>query len=69
MLTSERQRDAMKKAADSLECFKKSLKLGIPMDIALVDLYEALDYLGQITGKIVTEDIVDRIFEKFCIGK
>ena len=69
MLTSERQRDAMKKAANSLECFKKSLKLGIPMDIALVDLYEALDYLGQITGKIVTEDIVDRIFEKFCIGK
>ena len=35
------------------------------MDIALVDLYEGLDYLGQITGKIVTEDIVDRIFENF----
>ena len=69
MLTSERQRDSMQKAAESLECFRESLQTGIPMDIALVDLYEGLDYLGQITGKIVTEDIVDRIFEKFCIGK
>ena len=69
MLTSERQRDSMQKAAESLECFRESLQSGIPMDIALVDLYEGLDYLGQITGKIVTEDIVDRIFEKFCIGK
>ena len=59
----------MQKAAASLECFRESLQSGIPMDIALVDLYEGLDYLGQITGKIVTEDIVDRIFEKFCIGK
>ena len=63
MLTSERQRDSMQKAAESLECFRESLQSGIPMDIALVDLYEGLDYLGQITGKIVTEDIVDRIFE------
>tara|TARA_B100000674_G_scaffold482386_1_gene484738 strand:+ start:4710 stop:6071 length:1362 start_codon:yes stop_codon:yes gene_type:complete len=69
MLTSERQRDAMHKASESLQSFRGSLQNGIPMDIALVELYEALDYLGQITGKIVTEDIVDRIFEKFCIGK
>ena len=69
MLTSERQRDSMHRASDSLQSFQRSLINGIPMDIALVDLYEALDYLGQITGKIVTEDIVDRIFEKFCIGK
>ena len=69
MLTSERQRDSMQRAGESLKSFQNSLKNGVPMDIALVELYEALDYLGQITGKIVTEDIVDRIFEKFCIGK
>lgn len=69
MLTSIRQRDCMEKASDSLKLFCKSLDRGIPMDIALVELYEAMDFLGQITGKIITEDIVDRIFEKFCIGK
>ena len=69
MLTSIRQRDCMQKASDSLRLFCESLNRGIPMDIALVELYEAMDFLGQVTGKIITEDIVDRIFEKFCIGK
>ncbi len=68
-LTSERQSQALTQVQSNLRTFIQSLNQGIPMDIALVDLYEALDHLGSITGKIVTEDIVDRIFEKFCIGK
>lgn len=69
VLTSLRQKECMQKASESLNHFCKSLQAGIPIDIALVELYEAMDFLGQITGKIITEDIVDRIFEKFCIGK
>jgi tRNA modification GTPase len=68
-LTSERQSQALIAVQANLKTFIDSLKRGIPMDIALVDLYEAIDHLGAITGKIITEDIIDRIFEKFCIGK
>ena len=41
----------------------------IPLDVALVDLYDATAALGHIIGEVVTEDILDRVFERFCIGK
>ncbi len=68
-ISSERQAHCLEMAMESLHAFENSLNSGIPMDIALVDLYEARDHLGQITGEIASEDIIDRIFEKFCIGK
>ena len=68
-LTSSRQANSIDQAISSLEHFGESLNARVPMDVALVDLYEAIDFLGQITGEIVSDDIIDRIFEKFCIGK
>jgi tRNA modification GTPase len=42
---------------------------GVPADMLSIDLRRAIDALGEITGETAREDIVDRIFEQFCIGK
>jgi tRNA modification GTPase len=41
----------------------------VPHEMVLLDLYRALNALGELTGEVVTEDILDRIFSSFCIGK
>lgn len=69
MLTSRRQSENLRSSRESLVQFQNSVKTGIPIDICMVELYEAIDYLGEITGAVVTEDILDRIFSTFCIGK
>ena len=42
---------------------------GIDLDCASIDLHDAWRYLGEITGETLDEQIIDRIFEKFCLGK
>jgi len=68
-LTSKRQAENLQAAKESLDAFQNSLRTGIPVDICMVELYEAIDQLGEITGSVITEDILDRIFSTFCIGK
>ncbi len=64
-----RHRDALLKAQESLGRAQQSLRGGLPLDLVAVDLRLALDHLGEITGHVTTEDILDRIFSEFCIGK
>ena len=47
----------------------ESLENGMPPDLVAVDLRISLDGLGDIVGKTTTEDILDRIFSQFCVGK
>jgi tRNA modification GTPase len=42
---------------------------GTPHEMVLLDLYEALSELNELTGEVVTEDILGRIFSTFCVGK
>ena len=69
MLTNVRQYEAVSKAADALDTAGCALSDGIPHEMALLDLYGALGALNELTGEVVTEDILDRIFSTFCIGK
>ena len=64
-----RHRDALVKTEQSLRQASASLKDGMPLDLVAVDLRAALDHLGEITGHVSTEDILDKIFREFCIGK
>ena len=48
---------------------KKAIKEEEPYEIAAIDLKEAITALGLVTGKDISDDILDRIFERFCVGK
>ena len=69
ILTNARQADAIAKSRASIEAALSSLRLGMTPDAVLVDVEAALEALGEATGRVVREDITNRIFERFCVGK
>jgi len=69
MLTNPRQADAIGRALDSLRASLEAIGQGSTPDIILTDTEAALSALGELTGRTVRDDIVSRIFERFCVGK
>lgn len=69
IVTRVRHHDALIKAEQSLRQAGGNLQGGVPLDLIAVDLRTALDHIGEITGHVNTEDVLDRIFRDFCIGK
>ena len=68
-MTCARHIDLAKKALEALECALDSAQIGMPLDALCVYLQDALRTLGEITGEDATEDVIDRVFERFCVGK
>lgn len=66
---SARHRAFLEKAADSLKSAIDLIEEGGPMDMAAVDLATAMEALGEITGEISSEDVLDKLFSSFCVGK
>ncbi|NLL19796.1 MAG: tRNA uridine-5-carboxymethylaminomethyl(34) synthesis GTPase MnmE [Clostridia bacterium] len=69
LITRLRHRQAVTKAVDHLKQLLVSLEQGLPEDFLTIDLRGAWEALGEINGKTVGEDVLDRIFAEFCIGK
>jgi tRNA modification GTPase len=70
VITNERHRDCLDRAERSLAACLDGLQArGVPLSIVVADLKDALSALDEIVGKTYTEDILGRIFSKFCIGK
>ena len=69
IVTSARHKEALDKALRSMLSVKRALRIGEPFEIITIDLKEAIFNLGLIIGKSVSDDILDRIFSQFCIGK
>ncbi|HEX9756238.1 MAG TPA: tRNA uridine-5-carboxymethylaminomethyl(34) synthesis GTPase MnmE [Nitrospiria bacterium] len=69
LVTTLRQRGAFQKAHDSLNHLLRSSEKQMSWEFLAVDLRGALDALGEVTGVTVSENILDRIFKGFCIGK
>ena len=69
VLTNARQADALRRAHAALEQSLKGLRLGQTPDMVLIDVEEAMEAMGEVTGSTVREDITARIFERFCVGK
>ena len=67
-LIEERHFDALKRALDSLQKAIRACECE-PLDLIGIDVKEAWDALGEITGETATEAIIQEIFEKFCVGK
>lgn len=68
-VTNVRHRDILIKARDSIKSGINTINNGFPVDCASIEFKEAYLKLGEITGDTVAEDIVDRIFSNFCVGK
>ena len=66
---SARQADALRRAGESLGAADATLAQRDPLDFVAIDLRDALEALGEITGETATSDLLDQIFAQFCIGK
>jgi tRNA modification GTPase len=69
LLTTSRQYEAVGRADKALKDGASALRTGTPHEMVLLDLYEGLSSLNELTGEITSEDILGRIFSTFCIGK
>ncbi|NLJ83903.1 MAG: tRNA uridine-5-carboxymethylaminomethyl(34) synthesis GTPase MnmE [Halanaerobiaceae bacterium] len=68
-ITRTRHKNALVKAVQAMDRVIDTHRQGLPYDLYSIDLRDALDALGEITGETLTEDIIDRIFQDFCLGK
>lgn len=69
IITNARHYGALQQVMNSLQAIKNGLDNNIPGDLISLDIRTCLHYLGEITGEVTTEDKLDYIFSKFCIGK
>ena len=69
LLTNARQAEAAGRALGAVESARSALAAGMPADAVFSDVEAALDALGALTGRSVREDVTDRIFSRFCVGK
>ncbi|MGN1013355.1 MAG: tRNA uridine-5-carboxymethylaminomethyl(34) synthesis GTPase MnmE [Clostridia bacterium] len=69
IITNERHKDLLKKAIGYLNEAKNEISMGQPIDIVSIYVKKSTKTLGEIIGADVTEDIISKIFEKFCLGK
>lgn len=68
-ITNIRHKTALERAKDSLMKVIESIENDMPEDFYSIDLMDAYETLGSITGEMVGEDLVNEIFSKFCMGK
>ena len=69
LLTNARQADAVKRALDSVRAALSALRGSMTPDVVLTEVEAASNALGELTGRTAREDMVARIFERFCVGK
>ncbi|MBS5398544.1 MAG: tRNA uridine-5-carboxymethylaminomethyl(34) synthesis GTPase MnmE [Lachnospiraceae bacterium] len=68
-ISNVRQKNALTDALESMRKVVESINAGMPEDFYSIDLMDAYEALGSITGESVGEDLINEIFSKFCMGK
>lgn len=69
VVTNSRHYDALIQALAGIQTVKSSLADGVPGDLLAVDIRQVLQYFGEITGEISSDELLGNIFANFCIGK
>ncbi len=69
VVSTVRQRDLLEKTAKNLEDAEKACLAGISPEFVALDVRLALDHLGMLVGEVVTDDLLEVLFNQFCIGK
>jgi tRNA modification GTPase len=67
--TAARCRDSLRGAREALWRARQGAEQGLGDELLAIELRESLEHLGQVAGRVYTEDLLDRIFSRFCIGK
>jgi len=69
LVSNPRHRDALRRAHVAVRSARRALEQGLGMELVAVDVAEAIEVLGEITGETASEDLLDAIFGRFCVGK
>ncbi len=69
LITNVRHKNIITKAVENVKKAVEALNMNMPIDIITIYIKDILEDLGEITGEVVTEDIINEIFSKFCLGK
>jgi tRNA modification GTPase TrmE len=69
LIANERQLDCVRRAGEGVKLALDALESGLTLDAVSVGIADALSALCELTGERVSEQVIDRVFEKFCIGK
>lgn len=69
IITNLRHKNLISRAIENVKKAKDTVEQNMPIDIIAIFVKDILEDLGNITGEIVTDDIINEIFAKFCLGK
>ena len=69
VISNNRHYEALSNANESLSSVMNGLNSGLSGDLVAIDIRKTLQHLGEITGEIHTDDLLESIFSRFCIGK
>jgi len=69
LASNPRHRDLLRLALEDLQDMERDLAAGFPWDVLTIDLSEAISALGEITGEQASEELLETIFSRFCVGK
>ena len=69
VITNERHYECLLNCKQAVDRAIESAEFGMPVDMLTVDIQTAIENLGEITGQTVSQEIVDRVFHNFCLGK
>ena len=69
LVTSLRHYEALRNALDALEHARGLIESASGTELIAFELRSALEYVGEITGKVINEEILNVVFDRFCIGK
>lgn len=69
LVTNIRHKNLIDKAIESIDFAMGAYESGMPLDMITIDVVNAAQYLGEITGESVSEDVMHEIFSRFCLGK
>ena len=69
IVTNIRHKNLIETANKEIKNAVKSIENGLPVDMLSIDLQEALQNLGEIIGETYTDELIDELFSRFCLGK
>jgi len=69
LVTNVRHSNLLQKALESIDRALEANKTGMPLDMMSIDIRDAADFIGEITGESVSDEVIHEIFSRFCVGK